>query len=321
MVSSEFILRAKRAWIFLFMLGFAISMMGMWILWPEPTNRQAVSITLKPSDFKALAPQKVATHTVAKLEERFLRIGYNLEAIRLNENEVPRVSADSVPYDMDRIQVVSKRKDLFIGMMLPLVLIANERLEAEREKLIDIAEIKENGDQINPADQRWLDAKFEDYKVKDESIKALLKRLDVVPPSLAVAQAAIESGWGTSRFAREGNALFGQWTWGEDGIVPESRETDKSHKIKAFQSPLDSVTSYIKNLNTHRAYRMLRDLRQAARKNAAPLDGNQLAIALTSYSEKGMEYVDLVRLIIRVNGLQHLDDARLASGEITPSRV
>ena len=321
MINSEFILRAKRAWIFMFMLCLGIGMMGMWAFSPEPADRQSVSITLKPSNFDKLAPKKVATHTVAKLEEKFLRIGYNIDGVKENGAEVPRVSADSVPHDMNSIQVVSKRKDLFVSMMLPLVLIANERLEAERANLIEIIARKKSGNGISDSERRWLDGKFKAYRVKDGSLEGLLTRLDVVPPSLAVAQAAIESGWGTSRFAREGNALFGQWTWGEEGIVPEAREEEKTHKIKAFQTPLDSVTSYIKNLNTHRAYRKLRNLRQIARKNSAPMDGNHLAIALTAYSEKGMEYVELVRSIIRVNDLQNLDAARLASGNTTPSNA
>jgi len=135
--------------------------------------------------------------------------------------------------------------------------------------------------------------------------------------SLALAQAAIESGWGTSRFAREGNALFGQWVWGEaaKGLIPEDRQDGMNHKIRAFESPLEAVTSYIRNLNTHRAYRHMRDIRATMRSEGRMPDGHVLAEGLEAYSEKGRDYIDLVRDIIAANDLRALDHATLRNSE------
>jgi len=131
--------------------------------------------------------------------------------------------------------------------------------------------------------------------------------------SLAMAQAAIESGWGTSRFAIHGNAIFGQWTTaGGRGLVPTGREEGKTHKVRAFDRLSDSVNAYILNLNTHRAYRGLRELRQEARKDGKRPNGLVLAAGLEPYSERGEEYVELLRSLIRVNRLTPLDDAVLS---------
>ncbi len=312
MVHYHFITQAKRAWIFMLMVSLAITMVIIWIFTQDKITKEHISIVVKQDNLKIAPPKKITGYSVEKLEARFRTIGYNLTDIRDKNKTVPRISADSIPYDMRDIEIVSRKKDLFIGMMLPLVLIANEKLMMQRQKLLTIMAEKKSNGKINSTQQKWLDKNFIDYKVKNKSVDILLKRLDVVPPSLALAQAAIESGWGTSRFAREGNALYGQWTWEGDGIVPESRDAKKTHKIKSFKTPLDSVNGYIKNLNTHRAYNKLRQLRQKARQNSKPIDGNYLAIALTAYSEKGMEYVNLIRLIIRANNLKPFDNAKLA---------
>ncbi len=312
MVNYNIIRQAKRAWIFALMMLLATSMAIIWIFTQNIIPNNHISIVVKQNNLRILPPKKIRSHTVAKLEARFRTIGYDLNDIRNKNKDVPRISADSIPYDMSNIEIVSRKKDLFIGMMLPLVLIANERLMMERKKLLAIIANKKSNGKINIIQQQWLDKKFTNYKVKNKSIDILLKRLDMVPPSLALAQAAIESGWGTSRFAREGNALYGQWTWDGDGIVPKTRDAKKTHKIKSFKTPLDSVNAYIKNLNTHQAYNKLRQLRQTARQNLKPVDGSYLAIALTAYSEKGMEYVNLIRLIIKANGLKSFDNTKLA---------
>ena len=146
--------------------------------------------------------------------------------------------------------------------------------------------------------------------------------MDIIPPALALAQAAEESGWGTSRFVIEGNALFGQWTVeGDRGIVPARRDADRSHKIKAFETLLDAVRAYARNLNTHRAYRKLRTQRQRMRLDGTPIRGRRLIETLTSYSERGVDYVKDLRAIMTVNKLDGLDAAKLSQSETAEQPV
>lgn len=313
----------RRAWIFLILLGFGLGMAGVWLLQPTP-EPAATSITLAPLE-RSDKPRRLSTHTVANLEAKFSRLGYDLAQVREAGVDVPRIWADSVPGDMDRIQLVEKRKALFLKMMLPLVLIANEKIAEERSRVLKLKAMIDAGESLRQSDQHWLERMYSRYKVKAKAknrLARLLVHVDEVPPSLALAQAAIESGWGTSRFAREGNALFGEWTWGDTaGIVPEKREEGKTHKIRAFPSPLASVESYLGNLNSHRAYRKFRKMRAGMRNGGQDLDGARLATTLTAYSEKGQEYVDLLHLIMRANELHPLDNVRLVNRGSAPDRA
>ena len=298
----------RKAWIFTVIAGLGAVVAVIAALQPEaPVETGYASLPRE-------AAQKVATHTVAKLRDRFSRIGYDLNYVVLNDMQVPRIWSDAVPQDMHKIKQADERKQLFLQMMLPLVLMANERIERDRGRALALAAKLKKNQEIAPADKAWLDQMYKSYKVKPGKMGSLLARVDVVPASLALAQAAIESGWGSSRFARKGNALFGEWTWNEEnkGIVPDSRDEGKTHRIRAFDSPLDSVASYLHNLNTHRAYRELRSIRSAARRQGQPLSGIDLTGGLTRYSEKGSEYVTLLQSVIRTNDLDQFDRARLA---------
>ena len=159
----------------------------------------------------------------------------------------------------------------------------------------------------------------ERYGVKKNPLETLLKLVDIIPPSLALAQAAEESGWGTSRFVREGNAVFGQWTFSSAGsLVPADRDENKKHKIRAFPNLLDSVRAYALNLNTHAAYRQFRKVRSDLRLKGAPLDGLLLVDYLKRYSQRGQKYVEAIRALIKVNQLYRFDDARLRDGKSAP---
>jgi Bax protein len=148
----------------------------------------------------------------------------------------------------------------------------------------------------------------------------MIRRADIIPPSLALAQAAEESGWGTSRFALEGNALFGQWTFAVKGaLVPKNRDAGKAHRVRAFTSLLDAVRAYVRNLNTHKAYRHFRRERQALRQADRQLAGTVLARTLSSYSERGNKYVRTIQSIITGNQLQNLDKARLGGKTVSLS--
>ena len=164
---------------------------------------------------------------------------------------------------------------------------------------------------MRDVDRAWLAELTDRYKVDGGDVDELLRRVDAVPPSLALAQAAIESGWGTSRFAVEGNALFGQRTWDRgDGIAPAERAVGATHAVKAFPSLADSVGAYMLNLNRASAYRKFRDRRAELRRRGGPLSGLELAETLTLYSTERANYVRKVAAIIRQNRLQAFDPCR-----------
>jgi Bax protein len=252
-------------------------------------------------------------NSAAVLDRTFTRMGYDLDAIASGESEVPRVFLASMPGDIDKMRETKKRKRLFFKTVLPLVLQVNEEIKQDRKRLDKLIEAKNRGEKIGPVDRLWLIVMAERYKTRRGDLKALLKRVDVIPPSLALAQAAEESGWGTSRFVREGNAMFGQWTTSKAAgtIIPNQRDEGRTHRIKAFDSLLQSVRAYARNLNTHRAYRKLRARRHQLRTQGKPVDGLMLAEQLTSYSERGDGYVKTLRSIIAANKLRPLDLARL----------
>ena len=240
-------------------------------------------------------------------------LNYSLAAVSKGETVVPRVFLTSLPGDITKSSVVEKRKNLFFKSVLPLVLKVNEELAAERTRLWDIRYRRNLGLRIDAVDQLWLDGMVEKYGVQRDDIEALLKRVDMIPPSLALAQAAEESGWGSSRFAKEGNALFGQWTYSssDKGLSPMEREEGETHRVRAFDNLAQGVKAYMMNLNTHRAYRKLRSLRNRMRAKGSPLDGYLLAGTLTRYSARGEDYVVALRAIMEANGLAAFDDARL----------
>ena len=254
--------------------------------------------------------------TVSILDRTFAGLGYDLDRLRDGDGLVPRHFVAAMPVDMRAIRVPAKRKALFIKTVLPLILQANDEIRADRARLERI--LKHKGD-LPAVDRLWLAAKTEVYDVKRADLKGLRARMDVVPPSLAIAQAAEETGWGTSRFVLEGNALFGQWTFSRNRhMVPRKRAAGRSHQVRAFPSLIDGVRAYMENLNTHRAYRRFRALRSAQRSASQPLHGLELARTLTGYSERGEEYVKSIQGLIRFNRLQALDGARL--GVATASR-
>ncbi|MEQ8604863.1 MAG: glucosaminidase domain-containing protein [Marivibrio sp.] len=329
----------REKWLASAMIGLGAATAILWAAQPSAPERASITASLRdiPSEVApipsaaeaaervgAAASQptradardqlaRVPSRSVDQLETRFERYGYTLHTVKAQQADVPRIVPETVPQDLKEVREVERKKEVFLRMVLPLVLMVNERLSEQRDRLVTLSEKIEAGQSIGREQRVWLNQMYETYRVEPGEIERLLLRVDVVPPSLALAQAAIESGWGTSRFAREGNALFGQWVWGDDadGIVPERRQEGKTHKIRAFETPLEAVAAYIKNLNTHRAYAKLRRMRAELRAQGAGLNGLTLAGGLEAYSEKGQEYVDLVRQIIAANELRPLDKARL----------
>ena len=157
----------------------------------------------------------------------------------------------------------------------------------------------------------WLKRRFKDYDIKGEDIAELKLRMDIVPTSIAIAQAAKESGWGTSRFALEGNAMYGQWTWGGEGIEPSKKDKEKEHKILKFPKLQSSVAAYMKNLNTHRGYSEFRDKRSKIREKKQEVNGLDLVDYLYNYAQTGSEYVKTLKIIIQQNNLNDFDSSIL----------
>jgi len=237
----------------------------------------------------------------------FEDLDYNLSKIRKG-NKVKPFYISLLPKDISLIEDSKERKELFIKIVLPLILQENEKIEKDRKKLFKILAKKSN----TRKERNWLKWKFKEYKIKNSDISELKIRMDIVPVSLAIAQAAIESGWGTSRFALEGNALYGQWTWSDNGLKPlESQEAD--HKVMRFKILRASINAYKKNLNTHSGYLKFREARANLRNKNERVTGLKLTQYLDKYAATGKEYTRKLELTIKKNSLSDFDNAKLLS--------
>ena len=275
------------------------------------------AVPLTAVESAELAQLKPVSNGLSVAEMRQI-LAYDLDLIR-DGAFVPRVFMAAIPSGLAAVQETAARKALFYKSVLPLVLQVNDEILEDRARLDRLGAELSRGAELAAVDRLWLAMLSDRYNVARDDTVTMLKHLDVVPPSLAMAQAATESGWGTSRFTREGNALFGQWTYAEGNLVPEGRDDGKEHMIKSFETLIDSVRAYVRNLNTHRAYREYRDMRAQLRAKDKPLDGRVLAGALHRYSELGVVYVNAIRTMIGQNGLRRFDDARLAQEPIEPA--
>ncbi len=240
-----------------------------------------------------------------------------LDAIRTGARPVPRRFVARLPEGLDTDLPADRRKALFLRSVLPLVLRSNERILADRARAEALLARLRSGQSLGKADRKWLAALRERYGLPPEPVPGndgLLARVDAIPPSLALAQAALESGWGGSRFAQQGHALFGQRTWSTGGgLVPEARGARQTFEVKAFETPQQSVRAYMLNLNRHEAYADLRRRRLAARKEGRRASGSELAAGLLRYSEIGEAYVRKLRALIRSNRLEDFDRVRLSA--------
>ena len=251
-------------------------------------------------------PSDVILLSAATIEELFKSTNYNLKDVRKNKLVKP-ISLDLLPKEIVKIENAKKRKDLFIQIILPLVIDENNNIKLDRIKLFSILNKSKN----TRAEQEWLNVKFKQYGVVNKNLSTLKVRMDEVPVSMTIAQAAKETGWGTSRFAQEGNALFGQWTWSGEGIKPADAEDDSTHKVMRFKVLQASVKAYQRNLNTHSSYKDFRSARAELRDEGKKLDSIILTEYLDKYAETGKEYVKILQQIIRQNDLTDFDDAKL----------
>jgi Bax protein len=205
------------------------------------------------------------------------------------------------------IENSKKRKEFFIQIVLPLIIKENNIIKKDRRTLFDIINKSNN----TAVELNWLEKKYKQYGVKSQDLSTLKIRMDEIPVSLAIAQAAKETGWGTSRFAQEGNALFGQWTWSGEGLKPKDAEEGADHKVMKFNILQASVRAYQRNLNTHPTYKDLRKARAEFRDSNKPLDSLELSNYLNKYAETGNQYVEVLQQIIKQNKLKDFDDAKL----------
>ena len=249
--------------------------------------------------------------SAATIEELFKSTNYNLEDVRKNKLVKP-ISLTLLPSEIKKIENTKKRKDLFIQIILPLVIKENNNIKLDRKKLFSILNKSKN----TKAEKTWLNLKFKQYGVANKDLSTLKIRMDEVPVSMTIAQAAKETGWGTSRFAQEGNALFGQWTWSGDGLKPSNADIDSTHKVMKFRILQASVRAYQRNLNTHSSYKEFRSIRAELRDQGKKLDSMILTEYLDKYAEIGKEYVRVLQQIIKQNNLTDFDDAKLLPSSI-----
>lgn len=268
---------------------------------PEVSAQQTASPDLIP----------VSAETHKQLQQVLADHQYHWESLDLG---VPPLRLKSLPGDLNRVPEVQQRKDLFFLSLLPMVLAANNEIRLQKKQLQKLTAAV----QLTPEEQQQLQLLARAYRVKGDILgnpkvrQELLRRVDVLPPSLVLAQAATESAYGTSRFARLGNNLFGEWTFTPGtGLVPEGRPEGETYEVRLFPSVYDSLRSYMKNLNTHWAYRSLRELRARVRAEGKPLRGTDLAEGLLLYSTRREAYVSDIRSIIRGNNLTRLNGVKL----------
>ena len=233
-------------------------------------------------------------------------LDYDLAGVRAGQKVKP-IYLMKLPKDLKTLGDTKIKRELFIKIVLPLILDENQKIMDDRKKLFKI--LAKNFNTVG--EKVWLKRRFREYKIEDQDLSKLKIRMDIIPVSIALAQAANESGWGTSRFALEGNALFGQWTWSKKGISPANKDPDKTHKILQFQILKASVRAYKNNLNTHSAYKEFREVRAQLRQDDKQIVGLDLTKYLKNYAAIGEKYVSILENIIEKNSLTDFDKANL----------
>ena len=269
--------------------------------------------------FDLLNQPEIFEHRVLKANtSNALHIAFETEQYEsslASDKTVPPLILNKLPEDLASVQSTGKRQELFVRALLPIVLIENRRIREQRE----LAKLLLEGDQPVEGSSMhiWLKNLAHKLRVRGDLknpkvISRILNRLDVIPPDLALAQAAIETGWGTSRFALEGNSLFGQWTYKSNGgLIPSDRDSSENHLVASFPDLRTSVRSYMRNLNTGSAYKEFRFARSKFRADNKPLDAVQLASYLDRYSERGELYTAEVQKLIKNRYIASLAKANL----------
>ena len=245
------------------------------------------------------------------IKQLFEDTDYKLDDVRKKKLVKP-IALTLLPAEIKMIESVKKRKEFFIQIVLPLILEENKNIKLDRKRLFSIINKNNN----SSSEKRWLEKKYKQYGIPSKDLSILKRRMDTVPVSLALAQAAKETGWGTSRFAQQGNALFGQWTWSGEGLKPKDADKNQGHKVMKFNVLQASVRAYQRNINTHSSYIKFREERAKLRDLGLKLDSLRLVSHLDQYAETGSQYVEVLKKIIIQNKLKDFDDARLLPSSI-----
>tara|TARA_B100000965_G_C19570002_1_gene748647 strand:- start:690 stop:1769 length:1080 start_codon:yes stop_codon:yes gene_type:complete len=245
------------------------------------------------------------------INQLFEDTNYKLDDVRKKKLVKP-VALTLLPQEIKMIESTKKRKEFFIQIVLPLILKENNNIRLDRKRLFDIINKNSN----SSLEKKWLDKKYKQYGIPSKDLTILKIRMDEIPVSLALAQAAKETGWGTSRFAQEGNALFGQWTWSGEGLKPKDSDKSEGHKVMKFNVLQASVRAYQRNLNTHSTYKSFRIARAKLRDQGLKLDSMILSKYLDEYAQTGEKYVEVLQQIIKQNRLKDFDDAKLLPSSI-----
>ncbi len=284
----------------------------------KPEKKDEQKQVKKPETKKEKSPSQVTelvlpnlnikTETVLSL---FEDVDYDLKTVRFKKTVKP-IYFTQFPKDLDEIKDTKLKKETFIKIVLPLVVAENEKILDDKIKLKKIIKKKMTTDK----EKSWLRLKLREYKVKGSDMKELEKRMDIIPVSIALAQAAKESGWGTSRFALEGNAIFGQWTWTGQGIEPLNKGKHEGHKILRFPILRASVKAYKNNLNTHKGYSEFREKRHTLRKRNKNIKGLDLTDTLERYAQTGKEYTEILEQIIKQNNLADFETVQLTNSVV-----
>ncbi len=227
----------------------------------------------------------------------------------LSNDSVNLIIFSSLPEDFMDIEPVSERKKLFINTLLPIIFLENSRILEDRKKILDWWNESQGENFSRDFWPSWLFELSEKYDSFDSNLGNLLVKVDIIPISMVLAQAAIESGWGTSRYLREGNAIFGQYTFDKKkGLKPINRDKDKKFFIRKFSNLSESTRSYLKNLNTNLAYKEFREERKKLRMGGEILSGLKLSSFMTRYSERKDDYVNDLKKIIESNNFMKFDN-------------
>ena len=227
----------------------------------------------------------------------------------IDSNSIPPILIKSISPSIKDLSII-ERKKIFIKSILVNILKNNEDILSIRDSILDLQVRLNNNRIVKQEETVWLKKISKTYRCKPDDFDGLLKKINIIPPSMAIAQSIVESGWGTSRFAIEGNSLFGEhFSNGANGDYISANNSDI--KLKSFPTIYDAVRSYSVNINRHRAYRKFRDKRLEMLNNSSKLNSLELVETLGSYSELGDEYITYIKNIILKNSLLHLDDLKI----------
>ena len=283
-----------------------------------PNTISKFASKLKLDEWRNNEDQGLASHDtkVANIMNKMFGNNYDLNKVSFSKT-VPGFFVDHMPKEISFIQETEVRKKLFISIVLPLIVEANRDVTLKRERLKNIYDKLLLSKSLSINEHNWLLNLAIEYSISTKKVtkvnlaKKLLVHIDIIPNSIAIAQSAKESGWGTSRFAMEGNALFGQWTYNDkNGLMPNERNVGDDHLVRSFENLRQSVIAYIDNINKHKAYHSFREQRSIYRENNNKINSLILVRELWPYAESP-NYTEVLELIIRSNELDLFDDIKL----------